>query len=417
MKKIILSFALSLAAITTSAQSGQITNIKILGIDKYPTESFLNLSVTVKYARIKDEGGIIVYMDDDPQSKPASAGQAWSMLPKRNHTGTILPATTAEKTSTFTFKMILHPERLKDNVAKYYLRGFVTEKNFSERTDNLLSVTEPIAFNLNTVKVTTHKQNQETKQPTAEERKRQEQIVQQSNQEVTNVLGGLLGGMISVASNDKCMYCGGEGCASCNYSGYSNVGEKAFAEGIKMVSGKNNSSTSPSSKVLNGYHVKEYSDGTYKGNFKNGKMHGQGTLLFKNGNKYVGNFVNGHMNGKGTLTFANGEKYVGDFKDDMMHGKGKFSMPDGGSYEGDFQNDNVEGVGTYYLPNEGLKYVGEVKNNAMDGEGTLYFIKEKQYIKGVFKNGELVQTIKQGTYSESKKVSNARKPVQQKSRK
>ena len=53
----------------------------------------------------------------------------------------------------------------------------------------------------------------------------------------------------------------------------------------------------------------------------------------------------------------------------------------------------------------------------MDGEGTLYFIKEKQYIKGVFKNGELVQTIKQGTYSESKKVSNARKPVQQKSRK
>ena len=54
---------------------------------------------------------------------------------------------------------------------------------------------------------------------------------------------------------------------------------------------------------------------------------------------------------------------------------------------------------------------------AMDGKGTLYFIQEKQYIKGVFKNGELVETINQGTYTEPKKVSNARKPVRQKSRK
>lgn len=391
------------------AQTGNITNIKVLGIDKYPTESFLNISVTAKYANIKDEGSIIVYMDDDPQSIPSSTGGAWSMLLKRNHTGTTIPATGAEKTGTFTLKMKLHPERLKGKeVTKYYLRGFMSAKDYEEQTDHLFTISEPFAFNINTIKVTNHKNDIAQKQPTAKERKRQEQIVKQSQQETMGVLGGLLGAMIGVADNSACMYCGGEGCASCNYTGHSTAGVKGLEDGYKMVNGGGQSSQKSSGKTksttLNGYNTKEYSDGTYKGNFRNGKMHGQGTMIFNNGNKYVGNFVEGHMCGKGTFTYSNGDKYTGEFKEDNMNGRGKLTFANGGLYQGSFKDGNAEGYGTFLLPNEGLKYIGDVKNNVMDGEGTLYFLNEKQYVKGIFKNGELIQTIDKGSYTISREA-------------
>ncbi|KAA6377444.1 MAG: hypothetical protein EZS28_027027, partial [Streblomastix strix] len=48
--------------------------------------------------------------------------------------------------------------------------------------------------------------------------------------------------------------------------------------------------------------VKLVGDHLYKGQFKNGKLHGQGALTWSDGNKFVGEFANNQVIGKGTYT-------------------------------------------------------------------------------------------------------------------
>ena len=60
----------------------------------------------------------------------------------------------------------------------------------------------------------------------------------------------------------------------------------------------------------------------YVGEWKNGKFHGQGTFISKNGSKYVGEFKDGNYHGQGTYTYADGIVEKGIFKD------GKFIKSD-----------------------------------------------------------------------------------------
>ena len=59
----------------------------------------------------------------------------------------------------------------------------------------------------------------------------------------------------------------------------------------------------------------------YFGDWKNGKMHGEGNYTFGvgkgEGDRYVGEYRNGIRSGKGIYTWSNGERYVGDFKNDL----------------------------------------------------------------------------------------------------
>lgn len=49
-------------------------------------------------------------------------------------------------------------------------------------------------------------------------------------------------------------------------------------------------------------------NGEYIGKFKNGEMEDtNGQFIWNNKNEYKGGFVNGKMHGQGTLTFANGQ--------------------------------------------------------------------------------------------------------------
>ena len=68
-------------------------------------------------------------------------------------------------------------------------------------------------------------------------------------------------------------------------------------------------------------------DGQYTGQFKFGKKHGHGTVIFANGSKYVGQFRDNEYHGQGSMTTPSGEKYIGEWQD------GKFiEMAVGGSY-------------------------------------------------------------------------------------
>ena len=83
----------------------------------------------------------------------------------------------------------------------------------------------------------------------------------------------------------------------------------------------------------------------YKGEFRQGKYHGQGTASYASGDKYVGEWKDGMFHGQGTYTFVTGEKYVGEFKDDNYNGRGTFTHKDGEKYVGEFKNGKYAGRG------------------------------------------------------------------------
>ena len=86
----------------------------------------------------------------------------------------------------------------------------------------------------------------------------------------------------------------------------------------------------------------------YVGQVRDGKLSGQVTITFANGDKSVGEWRNGKMDGQGTITFANGDKYVGEYKDDKYNGQGTYSSASGGKYVGEWKDDKRNGQGTSY---------------------------------------------------------------------
>ena len=52
-------------------------------------------------------------------------------------------------------------------------------------------------------------------------------------------------------------------------------------------------------------------DGYYSGEWKDDKLHGQGTYTFSSGEKYVGEFKDDKRHGQGTNTYANGVEELG----------------------------------------------------------------------------------------------------------
>ena len=69
------------------------------------------------------------------------------------------------------------------------------------------------------------------------------------------------------------------------------------------------------------------------------------TYTFPDGIQYVGEFRDGRINGQGTLTWPDGQKYVGEFSDNKMNGQGMITWPNGDKYEGEFRDNKRNGPG------------------------------------------------------------------------
>ena len=121
----------------------------------------------------------------------------------------------------------------------------------------------------------------------------------------------------------------------------------------------------------------------YVGEFKDGMMHGQGTLTSTgtDGEKYVGEWKDGMMHGQGTLTWGSGElagnKYVGQFKNNLFHGKGTYTVAERNhtgnlmiKYTGDYVEDKKHGNAISCFAGGGI-YVGEYKNDMRGGKGIM----------------------------------------------
>ena len=101
---------------------------------------------------------------------------------------------------------------------------------------------------------------------------------------------------------------------------------------------------------------------TYEGpkNAEN-QMHGEGRVLFANGNTYVGGFRCDMLHGYGILTDREtGNVYEGEFEDDKRHGKAIFRYS-GCVYEGEYRNNKRHGKGKE-TDNEGNIFDGEYEN-------------------------------------------------------
>ncbi len=74
---------------------------------------------------------------------------------------------------------------------------------------------------------------------------------------------------------------------------------------------------------INGYGTLEWSDndGTYIGEFKNGKEHGHGTYTMPNGYSFEGEFKNGKREGYGEGVYKDGRVMKGFWKNDGYIGE------------------------------------------------------------------------------------------------
>ncbi|MDX1491506.1 MAG: hypothetical protein R3332_09470 [Pseudohongiellaceae bacterium] len=163
----------------------------------------------------------------------------------------------------------------------------------------------------------------------------------------------------------------------------------------------------------NGYGVlsikTNVGENTYRGEFKDGKYHGNGTLTemltVTQRAYYEGNWDNGKRSGRGTYFNGQGNLYIGQWKNDKREGRGSyfFGVSDWTpnkysehwlsenveNYTGEFKNDLYHGQGTYRWP-DGQKYIGGFFANDKHGPGT--FVYPRGSIrKQVWEYGEFVR--------------------------
>jgi len=109
-------------------------------------------------------------------------------------------------------------------------------------------------------------------------------------------------------------------------------------------------------------------DSLYRGQVKDGRMHGVGRMEWTGGDSYEGPWKEGLMDGTGVYKFANGSRYQGQFKGNLRDGYGIFTYNDGSLYEGQWKNDKPHGTGKTIYPN-GHVTAGEFKEGEQDVQG------------------------------------------------
>ena len=97
-------------------------------------------------------------------------------------------------------------------------------------------------------------------------------------------------------------------------------------------------------------------------------------------------------NGYFEESYDDGSSYKGNFKDGLYHGQGTFTWANGDKYEGEFE-EGARIKGTYTWPEKRkgymYKYIGEFKNNEFEGEGTAYYVGGETE-SGIWKNGKYI---------------------------
>lgn len=90
-----------------------------------------------------------------------------------------------------------------------------------------------------------------------------------------------------------------------------------------------------------------FSQSYYNGQMQGRYHHGEGHLIYLNGDEYVGTFSHGLREGYGKMMYQNGDVYEGSWLQGQYDGKGKYSEKRSGNvYEGNFSEGKKHGEGT-----------------------------------------------------------------------
>ena len=71
------------------------------------------------------------------------------------------------------------------------------------------------------------------------------------------------------------------------------------------------------------------------GGWFNGKQHGHGKYIWKNGDVYTGAWVSGKRHGEGRMEWSNGNIHTGSWENDKRAGRGRIEWHDGSELDGD----------------------------------------------------------------------------------
>ncbi|EFO65029.1 Phosphatidylinositol-4-phosphate 5-kinase, putative [Giardia lamblia P15] len=141
----------------------------------------------------------------------------------------------------------------------------------------------------------------------------------------------------------------------------------------------------------------------YKGEYKEDKRCGNGTLVYKEKKVYVGEFLNDLRYGHGTMSYPNGSTYTGLYKEDLRSGLGKMTFPDGSVYEGMWRENEMWGAGTLVY-RDGDRYEGEFASNMKHGRGIMHLINgdilEGTFAHDVMEGSDCKITYSNGDYYE-----------------
>ncbi|KAM9707175.1 MORN repeat-containing protein 1 isoform 1-T1 [Dama dama] len=141
-----------------------------------------------------------------------------------------------------------------------------------------------------------------------------------------------------------------------------------------------------------GYGVYVYPNSffRYEGEWRGGKKHGRGKLLFKDGSYYEGDFVDGEITGEGCRHWAlTGNTYTGQFVLGEPQGHGVMKYQAGGHYEGELFHGLREGHGCLVDADRQV-YLGSFHDNKRHGRGRMTFRNGDEY------EGNWVQDQRQG---------------------
>ena len=121
-----------------------------------------------------------------------------------------------------------------------------------------------------------------------------------------------------------------------------------------------------------------FADGAwYRGEVKNGRIHGQGEYESAFGELVIGNFNNGVLHGKnGNFKNHSGETFMGEWYYGELHGEGTYKNPKGDSYVGYWNHHMKHGRGISTYSDKG-EFQGYYSNDVRTGKGVLEFGKRR----------------------------------------
>jgi len=134
-------------------------------------------------------------------------------------------------------------------------------------------------------------------------------------------------------------------------------------------------------------------DGTrYDGDFVDDEFTGSGSITWQEPQiEYVGDVSNWEPHGKG-ITTSNDRQMTGNFKQGRLQGEGEYRGPNGRNYQGNFEEGQYSGQGVWE-DGAGNRYEGEFKHNQFHGAGRYTHAEPVDGVTsftGIWKRGRLV---------------------------